>query len=150
MATFSRRCNKILYHPLLQVHYNHSVSSLRSAQSSLNLHTIINSTSIQSKNGKRITAINQSNLIRPCAFSSYMTEDDNTIKKYKEVIKSFSFQVPSFGGKVTASSPLDITVSKFQGCDIKTDSTSPPDQLTFQSFRRIFRSDQQILRTITI
>lgn len=110
MATFSRRCNKILYHPLLQVHYNHSVSSLRSAQSSLNLHTIINSTSIQSKNGKRITAINQSNLIRPCAFSSYMTEDDNTIKKYKEVIKSFSFQVPSFGGKVTASSPLDITV----------------------------------------
>lgn len=79
----------------------------------MNLHTI-NSTSIKSKNVKRIAAISQPKLIPLCDFSSYMTEDDNNIKKYREVVKSFSFQVPSFGGKVAASSPIDITVSKIR------------------------------------
>ena len=42
--------------------------------------------------------------------SSYMSEDDVENKKYKAV-KNYSFQVPSFGGIISANSPADITVS---------------------------------------
>jgi len=39
-----------------------------------------------------------------------MSEDDVENKKYKAV-KNYSFQVPSFGGIISANSPADITVS---------------------------------------
>ena len=77
----------------------------------MNLHTLKNSGKINSKNVQEISRINERNRVQSCAYSSYLTEDDKDSKKYKEVIKSYSLQVPSFGGKVSASSPIDITVS---------------------------------------
>ena len=50
------------------------------------------------------------NIIQSCGFSSYMGADDNESKKYKELVKNYSFQVPSFGGSVSANSPVDVTV----------------------------------------
>jgi len=76
----------------------------------MNLHTLKNSRTIISKNVLDISRINERNQQQSCAYSSYLTEDDKDSKKYKEVIKSYSLQVPSFGGKVSASSPIDITV----------------------------------------
>jgi hypothetical protein len=39
-----------------------------------------------------------------------MSDDDIENKKYK-VVKNYSFQVPSFGGIISANTPADITVS---------------------------------------
>ena len=43
--------------------------------------------------------------------SGQNNEEDIENKMYKEVIKEYSFKVPSFGGSVSASSPFNITVS---------------------------------------
>ena len=96
---------------LLKANFNHQNNFVRLSLSSMNLHTLKNSGKINSKNVHEISRINKRNLLQSCAYSSYLTEDDKDSKKYKEVIKSYSLQVPSFGGKVSASSPIDITVS---------------------------------------
>jgi len=110
MSKFKAICGRVVHHPLLKFNLNQQSYTAKFTQSSLNLHTIAKSSSIKNKNLEHLILKNDRNNLRVRAYSSYMTEDDTKIKKYKEVIKNYSFQVPSFGGKVTASSPVDITV----------------------------------------
>ena len=111
MSKFKAICRRVVHHPLLKFNLNQQSYTAKFTQSSLNLHTIAKSSSIKNKNLEHLILKNDRNNLRVRAYSSYMTEDDTKIKKYKEVIKNYSFQVPSFGGKVTASSPVDITVN---------------------------------------
>ena len=112
MSKFKAICRRVVHHPSLKFNLNQQSYIARFTQSSLNLHTKAKSSSIKNKiNLEQLILKNDQNNLRVRAYSSYMTEDDNEIKKYKEVIKNYSFQVPSFGGKVSASSPVDITVS---------------------------------------
>ena len=112
MSKFKAICRRVVHHPSLKFNLNQQSYTAKFTQSSLNLHTIAKSSSIKSnKNLEHLFLKNDRNNSRVRAYSSYMTEDDTKIKKYKEVIKNYSFQVPSFGGKVSASSPVDITVN---------------------------------------
>ena len=46
-----------------------------------------------------------------------MSDEDIENKKYK-VVKNYSFQVPSFGGIISANSPADLTVSLSMATEI--------------------------------
>ena len=55
--------------------------------------------------------------IHNCDLSSYMSDEDNDNKKYN-VVKNYSFQVPSFGGIISANTPADLTVSLSMATEI--------------------------------